>query len=262
MVEYTKLNSEDVGGYGISKLINENIPFGKSSPILSTFNKNQESDKIELLDLSNSYTNKLSNSLSLILNRNKQDNINNRSRKGNMKMFFYNELNEPLIVLGPDWINSLIMIILLIIVIFYYFYFFKNTINSTIRFYGIIISVIQICLYLICFLKNPGIPSKNLWIENYFKNKSNDSNKNYSIKICKDCKIIIESTEHIEHCKICNICVMDKGQHILWIGKCIGRKNKYYYYCFIFMTCVLILYLIFAFFSIPFYKENNSKNKL
>ena len=260
MVEYTKLNSEDVGGYGISKLLNENMPFGKSPSILSTFKKNQESDKIELFDSSNSYTNKLANSLSLILNRNSQENINNRSRKGNMKMFLYNNLNEPLIVLGPDWINSLIMIILLILVIFYYFYFFKNTINSTIRFYGKIISIIQIFLYLICFLKNPGIPSKNLWIENYFKNKNNDNNKNYSIKICKDCKIIIESTEHIEHCKICNVCVMDKEQHNLWIGKCIGRNNKYYYYCFIFMTGVLIFYLIFAFFSIPFYKENNTKD--
>ena len=262
MVEYTKLNSEDVGGYGISKLLNENMPFGKNSSILSSYNKNQESEKIELFDSSNSYTNKLANSLSLILNRNTQENINNRSRKGNMKMFFYNELNEPLIVLGQDLIYSLIMIIFLIIVIFYYFYFFKNSINSSIRFYGIIISIIHIFLYLICFLKNPGIPSKNLWIENYFKNKNNDNNKNYSIRICKDCKIIIESTEHIEHCKICNICVIDKEQHNLWIGKCIGRNNKYYYYCFIFMTGVLIFYLIFAFFSIPFYKENNTKDKL
>lgn len=268
MAEYTKLNSEDLGGYGITKLLNENIPFGKKPSLLSTFKKNQESDKLELVDFgnkkesSNSYANKLANSFSLIINNRQKENIDNRSRKGNMKMFFYNESNEPLIVLGPDWINSLIMITLLIIVIIYYFYFFKNSINSTIRFYGKIISIIHIILYLICFLKNPGIPPKNLWIENYFKNKNNDNNKNYSIKICKDCKIIIESTEHIEHCKICNICVMDMDHHNLWIGKCIGRKNKYYYYCFIFMTGVLIIYLIFAFFSIPFYKENNTKDKI
>ena len=267
MAEYTKLSSEDVGDYGISKLLNENMPNDKKQS-LSTLKKSQESNELELVDLNNkneislSYKNKLANSLSLMINRTNQETINNKSRKGKMKMFFYNERNEPLIVLGPDWVNSLVMITLLIIVIIYYFYFFKTLIHSTIRFYGKIISIIHIILYFICFLKNPGIPPNNLWIENYFKNKNNTNNKNYSIKICKDCKIIIESIEHIEHCKICNICVMDMEYHNLWIGKCIGRKNKYYYYCFVFMTGVLIFYLIFAFFSIPFYKENDIKNKI
>ena len=108
-----------------------------------------------------------------------------------------------------------------------------------------------------CILINPGIPPKELWIENYFKNKNNkDDDINFSIKICKDCKIIIESNQYIEHCKICNICVLEKSYHCFWIGKCVGKRNKVCFYGFLFMTFILILYLVFAFVSIPFFREN------
>ena len=39
MAEYQKLNSEDSGLYGISKFLNENIPFGKKPSFLSKFQK-------------------------------------------------------------------------------------------------------------------------------------------------------------------------------------------------------------------------------
>ena len=267
MAEYKKLSSDDIGSYGISKFLNENIPFGKK-PIIQKSENSEESDKLELVDFgykneaSNQYNNKY-NSLSLFINRKKQDNSSvNRARKGNMIILLSNDKNEPLIVLGPDWQGSLIMIILLLLIIIYYFNFFKNSIHPDIKFYGIIISFIHFIIYLICFLKNPGIPPQNLWIENYFKNKNNDKKINYSIKICKDCKIIIESTEHIEHCKTCNICVMDMGHHSFWIGKCVGKKIKYYYNCFVFMTGVLVIYLVFAFFSIPFYNNKSHKEKI
>ena len=70
MAEYQKLNSEDSGLYGISKFLNQNIPFCKKSSFLSKFQKSIESDKLELVDfgnnndLQNSYVNKY-NSLSL-----------------------------------------------------------------------------------------------------------------------------------------------------------------------------------------------------
>ena len=266
MVEYKKLDSEDTGPYGISKFLNENIPFGKKLSFLPKFQKNEESDKLELVDFgqknesSTPYNNKYS-SLSLSFNRKIQENSSIRARKGNMKMYLYNKQGEPLIVLGPDWPFSLIMIILLILIIIYYFNYFKDSINPTIKFYGKIISFMDVILYLICFLKNPGIPPKSLWIENYFKNKNNDKKINYSIKICKDCKIIKESNEHIEHCKTCNVCIMDMGHHSFYIGKCVGKKIKYYFYCFVFMTGILIFYLVFAFFSIPFFKEESNVEK-
>ena len=266
MVEYKKLDSEDTGSYGISKFLNESIPFGKKL-FLPNFQKNEESDKLELVDFgqkyesSTPYNNNKYNSLSLTFNRKSQENSSIRSRKGNMKMYLYNKKDEPLIVLGPDWPFSLIMIIMLFLIIIYYFNYFKESINPTIIFYGKIIALSHFILYLICFLKNPGIPPKSLWIENYFKNKNNDKKINYSIKICKDCKIIKESTQHIEHCKTCNVCIIDKSNHSFWIGKCVGKNIKYYFYCFVFMTGILIFYLIFAFFSIPFFKEESNVEK-
>jgi hypothetical protein len=264
MAEYTKLSPEDTGAYGFTKLLSENVPFSKKPFIPSVFKKMESSDKLELVNFGNkndtltSSVNNNNNLLSLSINDNNQDNIN-RSRKGKMKMLFYNKDNIPLIVLGPDWLGSLIIIIALIILMIFYFNYFKDSMNPTIKFYGIIISFIHASIYLMCFLINPGIPPKDLWIENYFKNKTNDSNKNYSIKICKDCKIIIESTENIEHCKKCDICIMDMSHHSVWIGKCIGKKNKYYYYCFKFMSAVLGMYLVFSFISVLFYKGNNTK---
>ena len=267
MAEYTKLSPEDTGAYGITKLSSESILFSKKPFSPSVFQKIEGSDKLELVNIENedesnssdnNNNNSLSLSLSLSINDNNQDNIY-KGRKGKMKMFFYNKDNIPLIVLGPDWFGSLIIIIVSIILILFYFNYFKDSMNQNIKLFGIIISFIHIIIYLVCFLINPGIPSKDLWIENYFKSKYNDTNKNYSIKICKECKIIIESTEHIEHCKKCDICIVDMCYHSLWIGKCIGKNNKFYYYCFLFMSAVLGIYLIFSFVSVLFYKGNSNK---
>ena len=265
MAEYTKLSPEDTGSYGMTKLLSENIAFSKKPFIPSVFKKKEESDKLELVNIGNkNETSNSSNSnndlfsLSLSMDDNNQD-IINRSRKGRMKMFLYNKNDIPLIVLGPNWLGSLLKIIAVIMLIAFYFNYFKDLMNPTIKFYGIVIIFLHIITYLICLVINPGIPPKDLWLENYFKNKNNDTNKNYAIKICKECKIIIESTEHIEHCKICDICIMDKSFHSQLIGKCIGKKNKFYYYCFLFISAVLGVYLVFSFISMLFYKENSKE---
>lgn len=266
MTEYTKLTSDDNNISYTSKFLAEKIPFGNKLYTDKTTNENKASE-IELFDFK--YANKISNMNS----NNKNNNIFsgygnnnnekvriNNSRMGNMKMFLYNKNNEPWIVLGPDWFGSLIVISFFVLFLFLYFYFLSNLINPNIQYYGKILSFIVIILYLICILKNPGIPPKELWIENYFKNKNNkDDDINFSIKICKDCKIIIENEQYIEHCKTCNVCIMEMSYHCFWIGKCIGKKNKIYFYCFLFMSFILILYLIFAFVSIPFFKDYNNK---
>ena len=257
MAEYIKLNSDESGG--IVNLLNNNL--------FSSKNKNsQESDKLELLDFEKKDTSiesynayKYSN-ISSIKQR-VQENIKaKRERRGNLKMFIYNKENEPLIVLGPEWLNSLIIMISYILFILFYFYFFKKLLKPSIKFYGIILSFINIIFYTLSFILNPGLPPKELWIENYFRNKKSN-NKVFSYKICKDCKTVMENCENIEHCKICNICVIGMESHSSLIGKCIGKKNKIYYYCFKFSTFFLILYLAFSLMSIPLYKNNKIQKK-
>ena len=263
MSEYTKLTSDDNNISYTAKFLSENTPIGKK--IFKEKNKKEnKQSEIELFDLQyksnlpNIYENKKYNN-SLGYGRTNLEKVTiNNTRKGHLKMFFYNKNDEPMIVFGPDSLSSFIVITIFVFFLFLYFYFLKNIINASIQYYGKILSFVDIVLYLICILINPGIPPKELWIENYFKHKNNkDDNINYSIKICKDCKIIIENNQYIEHCPICNICVLEYSYHCFWIGKCIGKKNKIYFYSFLFFSFILLIYLIFAFVSIPFFKENN-----
>ena len=264
MTEYTKLTTDDNNSSYTSKFLGDYAPSWKK--MLKNKNKENISSQIELSNLSlknnniNSYNNNNYYNKMTYSRISQENSARNNARKGNMNMFLYNKNDEPLIVLGPEWFSCVIVITFFLFLLFLYFYFLKNLINPTIQYYGKILCFIDIILYLICFFKNPGIPPKELWIENYFKNKNNkDNNINFSIKICKDCKIIIENNQYIEHCKICNVCIMEMGYHCFWIGKCIGKKNKFYFYCFLFISFILLLYLIFAFVSIPFFKDNNNQ---
>ena len=262
MTEYTKLTTDDNNSSYTSKFLGDYAPSWKKT--LKNKNKENISSQIELSNLSlknnniNSYNNNNYYNKMTYSRISQENSARNNARKGNMNMFLYNKNDEPLIVLGPEWFSCVIVITFFLFLLFLYFYFLKNLINPTIQYYGKILCFIDIILYLICFFKNPGIPPKELWIENYFKNKNNkDNNINFSIKICKDCKIIIENNQYIEHCKICNVCIMEMGYHCFWIGKCIGKKNKFYFYCFLFISFILLLYLIFAFVSIPFFKKSD-----
>jgi len=253
MAEYIKLNSDENGGF--ANFLNNNLFTSK--------NKNsQESDKLELIDFEkknksgDSYNAYKYSNISSIKQRVQENIMASRERRGNLKILIYNKENEPLIVLGPEWLNSLIIMISYILFIIFYFYFFKNLLKPSIKFYGVILSIFNIILYILSFILNPGLPPKELWIENYFRNKKNN-NKIFSYKICKDCKTVMENCESIEHCKICNICIMGMESHSSLIGKCIGKKNKIYYYCFKFSTFFLILYLAFSLMIIPLYKNNN-----
>ena len=179
MSEYTKLTSDDNNSSYTSKFLLENIPLGKKF-FRDKGKKENKQSEIELFDfqyknnISNIYSNKNYNINSSGYGRVNQERVEiNTARKGNMKMFLYNKNDEPMIVLGPDWFSSFIVISFFVFFLFLYFYFLKNIINPTIQYYGKILSFIDILLYLICILINPGIPPKELWIENYFKNKSN-----------------------------------------------------------------------------------------
>ena len=265
MTEYTKLTTDDNNSSYTSKFLGDYAPSWKK--MLKNKNKENISSQIELSNLSlknnniNSYNNNNYYNKMTYSRISQENSARNNARKGNMNMFLYNKNDEPLIVLGPEWFSCVIVITFFLFLLFLYFYFLKNLINPTIQYYGKILCFIDIILYLICFFKNPGIPPKELWIENYFKNKNNkDNNINFSIKICKNCKIIIENNQYIEHCPICNICILDWSYHCFWIGKCVGKKNKIYFYCFLFISFILLLYLIFAFVSIPFFKYDNISN--
>ena len=104
------------------------------------------------------------------------------------------------------------------------------------------------------FLINPGIPSRELWLENFKGEDLND------YRICNICKIVMRAEDETEHCDECNICVVGKNINLLlfigmdhhcpWTSKCVGKNNLKFFYIFITFTFILMFYLIFALFSL------------
>ena len=183
------------------------------------------------------------------------------TRKGNMIMMCYNSSGEPLIVIGPHWPFTICMMLLINMFIFLYFHFLKNYLHDTVRKVGLGISFIQIFSYLLIFLLNPGIPQKELWIENYFKNRNSSSSEDIdSYRICNICKIVRRNSDNTHHCEKCNICIKGVDHHCSLISKCISNKNKKLYYIFLVSTFSLLIYFVLALFSLLFIGNDKKNN--
>jgi hypothetical protein len=103
---------------------------------------------------------------------------------------------------------------------------------------------------LITFFKNPGIPGKELWLENFRGENISE------YRICNICKVIMRIEDKTEHCDECNICVVGMDHHCPWTSKCIGKGNITWFYIFVGSTCVLLFYLVFGVFTLAFTVEN------
>jgi hypothetical protein len=161
----------------------------------------------------------------------------NIDRKGNMLMFLFNKKGEPLIVIGPNWQLAFIMFIIVNIISFCYFFFLWNFLFVFLRIIGIIIYLIQTGSYLTTILMNPGIPSKELYLENY-----NNLDEIGSYRICNVCKIIMRNKDKTDHCDECNICIIGADHHCPWTSKCVGKNNKNMFYIFVFSIFALLIY--------------------
>ena len=183
----------------------------------------------------------------------KSDNeIFNINRKGNMIMLCFNKEGVPLIAIGPNISLAFSMMITIDIFSFCYFYFLWNILFRFYAYIGIIIFFIQAISYLITILINPGIPSKELWLENY---KHLDEIGTY--RICNVCKIIMRNEDKTDHCDECNICIIGADHHCPWTSKCVGANNKNMFYIFVFSTFTLLIYFICgAFLTIVFIDDD------
>ena len=180
------------------------------------------------------------------------------TRKGNMIMMCYNSNGEPLIVIGPHWPFTICMMIFINTITFFYFHFLKNILHNIVKNIGLGISCVQIMSYILIFLINPGIPQKELWIENYFKSKTSSSSDDIgSYRICNICKIIMKNSDNTQHCEECNICIKGVDHHCSWISKCVTKKTKKLFFIFLISTFLLLIYFVLALVSIIFI--NNKK---
>ena len=181
--------------------------------------------------------------------------------KGNIHMFLFDENGIPKIVIGPHckkWkynynynINYSIFIIGKFVIILElsmgiitipFYFFFRNYLNRIILLIGIIIYLSFVIFHLTTSLINPGLPTKEYFLENF--NMNNSKIKNYVI--CKKCKVIMDLDKGTEHCVDCDICVIENDHHCQWAGKCIGKNNLLLFKMFMSLNFINILYLVFA----------------
>ena len=136
------------------------------------------------------------------------------------------------------------------IICFFYFYGLWNLLNVYIRDVGILLTIVQLKSLLITFFKNPGIPGKELWLENFRGENISE------YRICNICKVIMRIEDKTEHCDECNICVVGMDHHCPWTSKCIGKGNIIWFYIFVGSTFGLLFYLVFAVFTLAITVEN------
>ena len=108
--------------------------------------------------------------------------------------------------------------------------------------------------YLVTSLINPGIPERNYYSQNFLKN--NPDLPSETVVKCSRCNIIVPKYLNMTHCTKCDVCVKKYDHHCIWIGKCVGKKNMFYFQLFI--TNVILVYVYIIFFVI--YEFINNKD--
>ena len=153
------------------------------------------------------------------------------------------------------------MIYLIIVLFLFNPNFFIIKVFENILFFFFLIS------YLITVLINPGIPNRSYYA-NHFYQKNNDKPPSGLIQ-CSKCNIITPKTFQLNHCDVCNVCVMKQDHHCPWTGKCIGKYNIVFFYCFlggllgyIFMSFITFLMFIVNLQEEEFQNRRRTINKL
>ena len=132
----------------------------------------------------------------------------------------------------------------------------RNFLNPIIKYLGLFIYFSFIISYTLVCISDPGIPSKDYYLENYEVDKM--SIKNY--RICRKCKIVMDLDKNTEHCVECGVCVMENDHHCPWTSKCVGKKNIHFFFAFLTTLFMHIGYLVFALVSLAITVDINKSH--
>ena len=155
---------------------------------------------------------------------------------GKIKVLKFDKNNDPLFVLGPDYIYFFLIIFLDILVVI--FLAIVQYCYSTIilRIIGLLLSFIQLIIYIYCSIKNPGFPKRA------FQDPSLLNIKDGYYRRCKECEIIVDLRKFPGHCYNCKFCCEGFDHHCSWTTKCIGSGNIKEFRCFLGAFFILIFY--------------------
>ena len=151
-------------------------------------------------------------------------------RFGNLLLFWYDSTNNPRIVIGSNWILFLFAFVVFVLFYIVIFIFVWDHTFLLLNIFGIALGFIQLLLYLITSLKNPGVQLRKP--------------RNSSMPSCEFCGCLIVKGTRQRHCFICDACFIGYDHHCPWTSKCIGEENKKYFYLFLFFTFFVFMYLV------------------
>ena len=161
---------------------------------------------------------------------------------GNCKWIFpYYQINSlqppsPKIIIGPHWYCYFIMLFIIYLIVNLItsklFPFITNSFTKK-TFWVLLFHILIV--YTINLFYNPGIAM-------------DESPTNDKDTFCSRCRKYISSKGTV-HCNFCDTCIEGYDHHCVWIGKCVGRKNKcifmYIFFTMILEYGLLIIVLIF-----------------
>ena len=146
---------------------------------------------------------------------------------GNIRILKYDKNNEPWLVLGPDYIYFFILIFLNLLIIIFFAIVHYCYSSFLVRFFGMLLSILQLSIYIYCSLKNPGYPKKA------FQNPSLLKEPGGFYRKCRECGIIVDLRKLPAHCNYCKICCEGFDHHCSWSTKCIGSGNNFEFRLFL-----------------------------
>ena len=168
--------------------------------------------------------------------------LNKTPRKlGNYYCFWYNKHYQPRIVIGPDYLFSLIELALVNGITGYFLYSTGEKNHIWLFYFGLALLILQNLSFLVTAFMNPGIVSRDLSIHSAsYLNKVKILRPNL---FCKKCKVVYRQGSDTEHCEDCDFCVEEFDHHCPWSSKCIAKGNMVPFKIFLTMTVLLIVYL-------------------
>jgi hypothetical protein len=175
--------------------------------------------------------------------------------------FFYN--NYPLISIGPEIFYPIICLTFIIFIYISFIIFFNEKSGKALNFLHHLTFIIYLLCHIIAIIINPGIPSyeySNLNKEMVIKSQVNDSINILDYHICKNCNCCFKIKDKVNHCSKCNICYLKFDHHCKWIGHCVAKNNKIFFYCFatsIWIFGLVCFGILFVNILIKFFKINN-----
>ena len=159
---------------------------------------------------------------------------------GKYKIFSYDSKGDPLFLIGPDYTYFIAIIIMNLIYFFFLSILLMYITKYYIAIFGVLLNIIQFGSLIICGLKNPGLPKKEIQNELLL---TNDPNR---YRRCNLCYFIVDNSKHYVHCNICKCCCEGYDHHCPWTSKCVGRGNIFYFHGMLVMVCIVFVYIIFA----------------